>query len=60
MYDCDDSPGQTPVYCTFDRLYVRMNSDGLERKTSRVTYTVYSGREQNTDFSFGKIYEVPP
>lgn len=52
LYDCNDSPGQTPVYCTFDRLYVRMNSDGLERKTSRVTYTVYSGREQNTDFSF--------
>lgn len=58
LYDCKDSPGQTPVYCTFDRLYFRMNSDGLERKTSRVTYTVYSGREQSADISFDYNYST--
>lgn len=51
LYDCKDSPGQTPVYCTFDTLYIKVNSDGLEKKTTQVTYTVYSGREQIADYN---------
>lgn len=48
FYGCKETPRQIPVFCTFDTLYIRVNSPVLEKMTSQVTYTVYSGREQGS------------
>lgn len=48
--DCNDDVGTIPIFCTFERLYIRILGDKQSKKT-RVLYTVYSGKEkpQNSD-----------
>ncbi|XP_048774575.2 uncharacterized protein LOC125679398 isoform X2 [Ostrea edulis] len=42
-YDCYDTAKDIPVFCTFDLLYIRVQSE-KENDYSKVVYTVFSGK----------------
>ncbi|XP_062574735.1 uncharacterized protein LOC134236574 [Saccostrea cucullata] len=44
-FDCYDTADSIPVFCTFELLYIRIQTEEAMKDT-QVVYTVYSGREQ--------------
>ncbi|XP_061170111.1 uncharacterized protein LOC133179349 [Saccostrea echinata] len=45
IFDCYDTADVIPVFCTFELLYIRIQTEEAMKNTE-VVYTVYSGREK--------------